>query len=88
MSSNIVVGIDGTLTFIHSDELAGLRDEGTAQIERASDVEWDDAAGGWLADMARSDGPILRAPDGRGFALRSEALAAEVEWLEREVLHV
>lgn len=44
--------------------------------------------GHWIADMKLSAGPVLRGADGKGFALRSEALAAEVEWLNRGVLHV
>ena len=43
---------------------------------RASTVE-PDAAGCWWADLGPSGGPVL-GPFGR----RSEALAAEVRWLE------
>lgn len=44
--------------------------------------------GRWIADMGLSGGPVLRGADGKGFALRADALAAEVEWINKEVLHV
>lgn len=44
--------------------------------------------GQWIADMKLSGGPVLRGADGKGFALRADALAAEIDWINREVLHV
>jgi hypothetical protein len=55
-----------------------LLDEGPSSVVRASHVEPDDENGGWFADMSPSGGPKLT-----GFRLRSEALAAEVAWLEQ-----
>lgn len=43
--------------------------------------------GRWIADMKLSGGPVLRGANGKGFALRADALAAEVDWINREVLH-
>lgn len=72
---------DGEIMFIYNDDLAGLLTLGQAEIKRASHVE-PEPAGGWAADMSPVAGPKLT-----GFTLRSEALAAEVEWLNREVIN-
>lgn len=72
---------DGEITFIYNDDLAGLLMLGQAEINRASHVE-PEPTGGWSADMSPVAGPKLT-----GFTLRSEALAAEVEWLNREVIN-
>ena len=62
------------------DEVLDLAALGRPVIARASHVE-PDASGRWLADLSPVDGPLLGP-----FALRSEALAAEVAWLERHWL--
>lgn len=88
--SNIVIEPDGTVVAIYSDDLAGLLAEGVAEVTRASHVE-PMSGGGWEADMrpvAGEAGPVLRGADGKGFALRADALAAEIEWINKEVLHV
>lgn len=88
---NIVVGTNGTLTFIYDDTLVGLMAEGEADVKRASHVEPAIGGTGWEADMrpAMGDsGPVLRAADGAPFSTRAAALAAEVDYLNREVLHV
>lgn len=87
MLSNIIIGPDGNASFIYADSLAELLGEGQAQIERASHVE-PASSGGWLADMGPSGGPVLMAGDGKGFALRQDALDAEVAWLNENVFHV
>lgn len=72
---------DGRASFIYSDEAAALTDGlGDRQITRASEVEPDDA-GGWSADMARSNGPVLGP-----FPTKAEALAAEAAWITEHVL--
>jgi hypothetical protein len=48
-------------------------------IRRASHVEPGD--GGWWVDLAISGGPVLGP-----FALRSEAIQAEIAWLEENRL--
>lgn len=53
---------------------------GLIRIERASHVE-PDTSGLWSADLQPSQGPILGP-----FALRSEALQAEHDWLTQHVL--
>ena len=70
----------GTVSMIHSDDLAGLLTEGKATIRRASAVEPTDD-GQWTADLKPVSGPILGP-----FTLRREALAAEVAWIEQHVL--
>jgi hypothetical protein len=58
------------------DEALDLTLLGPLRITRASQVEPDEH-GGWWADLAPVQGPTL-GPYGR----RSEALAAEHQWLE------
>lgn len=67
---------DGTLGFIYSDELQPLLSLGTPTVRRASHVEPNED-GQWTADMGPSGGGLLGP-----FKLRSEALAAEVAWLD------
>ena len=57
------------------DELLDLRGLGPLKIQRASHVE-PNAAGQWTADLSPVHGPQLGP-----FTSRSEALAAEVDWL-------
>jgi hypothetical protein len=75
----IFIGADGLLRFVYDDDLLPLLDLGTSAIERASYVE--PACRGWEADLAPSGGPVLGP-----FATRREALTAEVNWIQREVL--
>ena len=62
------------------DETLDLRPLGALAIRRASHVE-PTADGWWTADLAPLDGPRLGP-----FPLRSQALAAEVDWLTRHWL--
>ena len=62
------------IRFIYNDDLAGLMEQGHTTIKRASHVE--PCEGGWKADLAPVDGPILGP-----FNKRSEALQEEVNWL-------
>ncbi len=56
-------------------EAIDLHTLGELRIARASHIEPDDQ-GNWLADLSPAAGPILGP-----FGLRSEALAAELDWL-------
>jgi hypothetical protein len=58
------------------DEAFDLSPLGEASIRRASHVEPDES-GHWWADLAPSGGPKLGP-----FAGRSEAIAAEIAWVE------
>jgi len=71
----LIVEADGRLRGIYGEEIA-LDALGAPRITRASHVE-PDAQGRWLADLAPVGGPVLGP-----FERRSEALDAEVEWLE------
>ena len=75
--SNISVAVqhNGDLRMIYSDDIATLLTLGASRIVRASHVEPD--GNGWSADMSPVDGPTLGP-----FALRQDALVAEVEWLQ------
>ena len=87
----LAIETDGTITAIHDDALAPLYLEGRADITRASSVEphrWiefepatchqSESITGWLATM--NDGTKLGP-----YRLRSEALAAEVAYLEKQL---
>ena len=71
---DLVVNAGGSVRCIYGEEL-DLREIGRLQITRASHVE-PDAEGYWWADMGPVDGPVLGS-----YGSRSEALAAEREWL-------
>ena len=73
----LVIRTDGSMTCLYSETLA-LAALGQLSIQRASHVE-PDATGQWYADII--DGPTLGP-----YPLRSEALAAEREWLETNAL--
>lgn len=66
---------DGTLAAVYTEAL-DLGDVGRASIGRASHVE-PTPEGTWTADLSPVAGPVLGP-----FAKRSEALTAEVAWLE------
>lgn len=76
--SQLVVRLDGTIQFIYTDKVRALFEEGVGFIARASHVEPEPTSPNrWWADMSPSDGPQLGP-----FDTRTEALAAEVAWLE------
>ena len=77
---NLVIESDGRVRGVFGEEI-DLATLGQQQITRASHVEPDDS-GRWLADMAPVGGPILGP-----YERRSEALDAEVAWLEENWLH-
>jgi hypothetical protein len=76
---NLIIERDGNVRGIYGEalDLAAL---GTPQITKASHVEPDEK-GRWLADLSPVGGPVLGP-----FDMRSEALAAEVAWLEEHWL--
>ncbi len=75
----LLVKPDGTVRALY-DELIDLAVLGQPTITRASHVE-PDQEGRWHADLTPVDGPVLGP-----FDHRSEALAAERDWLERHWL--
>lgn len=75
----LLVHADASLRCLY-DEAVDLSALGQVTIRRASYVEPTDQ-GQWQADLSPVGGPVLGP-----FALRSEALAAEVEWLRRHWL--
>jgi len=78
-SSNVSITVqpNGDLRMIYYDEISTLLTLGESRIVRASHVEPD--AMGWTADMSPVKGPVLGP-----FALRQDALDAEVAWLQAE----
>jgi len=71
----LIVHADGSLHCLY-DEMLDLSQIGPVSIRRASHVE-PTHQGQWQADLSPMDGPVLGP-----FPLRSEALTAEVEWLQ------
>ncbi len=76
----LTVKPDGSIGAIHNDALVDLYDEGETTVERASHVEpsYDGGQVIWTADLSPVNGPKLGP-----YRLRSDALQAEVDWLER-----
>ncbi len=72
---HLVIDARGTVRAIYSEEF-DLRTLGRPAIFRASQVEAD-RDGRWHADLRPMLGPVLGP-----FGLRSEALEAELAWLE------
>ncbi len=71
----LVVMPGGAVRCLYGEEI-DLAALGSPVIQRASHVE-PTSDGLWLADLAPVQGPVLGP-----FARRSEALAAELAWLE------
>ena len=75
----LVIEQGGTVRCIYSEEI-DLHSLGNPVIQRASHVEPNEA-GQWTADLSPVGGPTLTA-----FPTRSQALAAELRWLEEHWL--
>jgi len=75
----LVVHADGSLRCLY-DETVDLSPLGQVTIRRASHVEPTNQ-GQWQADLSPVQGPVIGP-----FALRSEALAAEFDWLRNHWL--
>jgi len=75
----LVISSVGQVRCIYTDELP-LSDLGELSISRASHVE-PDSVGRWRADLSPVGGPLLGP-----FVKRTDALAAEVEWLRNNWL--
>ena len=76
---DLIVAPSGCIRHIYNDHL-DLSQLGQVAITRASHVE-PDSSGQWRADLSPVGGPILGP-----FTKRAAALAAEVEWLEQNML--
>ena len=76
---DLVVTSTGEVRCIYSDSIS-LSPLGKLSITRASHVE-PNSVGQWMADLSLVDGPLLGP-----FELRTEALAAEVDWLRKHWL--
>ena len=71
----LMIQPDGTVHCLYGEEL-DLHELGSLAIARGSHVE-PDATGQWTADLSPVNGPRLGP-----FSSRSDALAAERQWLE------
>lgn len=65
MDHVISIAPDGTVRTLYTDKI-DLRDFGTPQVERASNVEWDDEWHGWA--VLFSNGDFLCFDDVDGYA--------------------
>lgn len=75
-----VIARDGRLTSVYDEALTdSLYSEGAVTIRRASRVEPTEA-GAWTADLSPVNGPLIGT-----FTRRSEALAAELAWLNENL---
>jgi hypothetical protein len=72
---NLIIEKDGSVRGIYGEAI-NLASLGPLAINRASHVE-PDVQGRWLADLSPVGGPVLGP-----YHRRSEALEAEVAWLE------
>lgn len=77
---NLFIRPDGTAQCLYSEDI-DLGMLGALDIRRASHVE-PGKQGEWVADLRPSGGPVMT-----GFKTRSAALAAEADWLNREMAH-
>jgi hypothetical protein len=77
----LLIRPDGCALCVYSETI-DLTELGRASIRRASHLE-PDLEGRWLADLSPVDGPRLGP-----FTKRSEALAAEEQWLNEHLLNL
>jgi hypothetical protein len=70
----LIIHSDGSIRCLYGEAI-NLSSLGLLSISRASHVEAD-PDGNWLADLRPVEGPCLGP-----FSLRSQALAAEEQWL-------
>lgn len=77
VTNDVLILTGGELRFIWTDDFAELASLGEANIRRVSHVEPTDD-GRWEADMSPVEPGVVLGP----FKLRSDALAAEIEWLK------
>lgn len=82
---NVIITPEGNVRHLYSDDLVEMDARlGFSVTKRASKVEpgyFTDGITRWFADMSPSGGPELGP-----FNTRAEALACEVNWLERNDL--
>jgi hypothetical protein len=72
------IGPDGVVRFIASDEAADIAGGlGRRTVRRASHVEFDNEAQGWVADMSPLGVDVRLGP----YVTRAEALKKESDWL-------
>lgn len=80
MSSKIVIS-GGVCQAVYDDRFREIFQAlGVPQIQRASDVEYDEASGDWVATFRETGEVIARDPN------RSRVIEAEVKWLEERLV--
>ena len=76
----LLIDARGEIFFLHDDALLPVMQEGQTRTVRASHVEPGPDGRQWFADLSPQNGPNLGP-----FPTRTEALAAEVAWIEKHV---
>lgn len=80
MATKMVIR-DGVATGVYDDKWRILFEAmGPLKVERASEVEYDEGTGEWVARLLKTGQEIARGRD------RNEVIRAEVAWLEKEVI--
>lgn len=82
MDRLIVITKEGTVRFLYEDDHP-LLSLGDVQIVRASDVRFDNKAKRWFMHEKKTDGSERR--QGEGFIRRKDAIAFEIEVLEKRL---
>jgi hypothetical protein len=82
----ITISRNGEARFLYDDRLRGLLTHGPASVARAGHVEPGDPRrkqdpASWYSDLKPVGGPVFGP-----FDRRSQALEAEVEWIQAHVL--
>jgi hypothetical protein len=81
--SSISIDLTGTVWCLYDDDIAGvLQEVGVLDVQRASNVEFDNLAQGWLIFMVKNETLGLPEFIVGPFAKRAEALVWEVLYLE------
>lgn len=71
---------DGDVRTLY-DEVAALHELGAATIDRVTDIRWDDEWQWWMPYLLATGEPLAQ----HGFRHRADAVAAEVEELNRRL---
>lgn len=72
----LLIEVSGCIRCVYEERIS-LASLGDVTIQRGSHVE-PTTEGNWLADLTPVDGPVLGP-----FSERSQAIAAEVDWLQQ-----
>lgn len=85
--SILSIDLTGTIRCSHTDDVADvLRDMGILDVQRASNIEFDNAAQGWLVQMTINSALGIASFSVGPFQRREEALRWETVYLSARLL--